>query len=912
MRFCGVALTAISLASLACAPPSRPPETAATTLHAETVRLGLDPTVAGAHFVPIDVSEDTSLGVEPGGGARSIAAGVRVVALPGGGVMAARDRLPGAHWDVVALPERVGGGFLFKIEERSVWRAEKWLAPARPIYSSSVPITRIVPGLDRVYVLAKGWRAIDGTTGEPKPLGPWPASPTIGGYAAADGWRALAIADLRGPVATSDAGATWRTLALPIEPHDVGIRGDALEIRGTEGRSDVYYELRADGQVERVPEPTHAPDGSSGSEGRRGQRPNDPAAEASGVQPIGLLGAHPLVAAVDDGWPLGDGTALVARDGALSRVRLEDGSIAESAPGAFPLRPSRCHPVPLGAPGKIGFVCGEPRGATVIYSFDSTHGAMTEVRRFDAPRAVLASGNGAIVVRGPCDARAPGSADAEAHHYCVRTKEGAWSEIRVEGAIGEERVTALADGRLTIVSPPKGNLDTARVTIIDKGRITSSAVVFSDVSADDARILGVGVWLDGIEERRPGVLGGWIEASGTMLGFELSLDGKASLGEFVQGDKSLPMVSGRYGLGWSVASGGYETIDGGMTWTPIVVPQPIRSSGPIASRACGPVGCSAAGWLRIGWGSAQGEPPPAPPRSPPSAPRNHISLPLECDAAELRVHREAAHKETAEDVFGALPASASPSDTRVFTSDTFDTLDRGARTGTVARIYAWGPKSSDWEHGTKWIVRWDWPYGGASDLRASSPVPAPPPMLDAARALSGGIFSWSIALGDDPSHALLVTRRSPRGEGAVFELEADRAPVEIRRANGEPLGELDAAVHAAGRWYVATPPPAQAAAQGGRLEAIVWQIDGPVARELARIPRIPGPEGRALSPARLALRTDGRALGYVVDGQPLSERAEATRWVAAIDLDTGAVGDIELLGSIDFADRTVISALHER
>ena len=43
------------------------------------------------------------------------------------------------------------------------------------------------------------------TTGEPRPLGPWPASPTVTAYAAADGWRAIAIADLRGVVNSKSA-----------------------------------------------------------------------------------------------------------------------------------------------------------------------------------------------------------------------------------------------------------------------------------------------------------------------------------------------------------------------------------------------------------------------------------------------------------------------------------------------------------------------------------------------------------------------------------------------------------------------------------------------------------------------------------------------------------------------------------
>ena len=38
--------------------------------------------------------------------------------------------------------------------------------PREAIYTSTTPITRVSPGLDRVYVLAGGWHAIDGATGE--------------------------------------------------------------------------------------------------------------------------------------------------------------------------------------------------------------------------------------------------------------------------------------------------------------------------------------------------------------------------------------------------------------------------------------------------------------------------------------------------------------------------------------------------------------------------------------------------------------------------------------------------------------------------------------------------------------------------------------------------------------------------
>jgi hypothetical protein len=98
-----------------------------------------------------------------------------------------------------------------------------------------------------------------------------------------------------------------------------------------------------------------------------------------------------------------------------------------------------------------------------------------------------------------------------------------------------------------------------------------------------------------------------------------------------------------------------------------------------------------------------------------------------------------------------------------------------------------------------------------------------------------------------------------------------------------------------------------AGAGGGRSETVVWQVDGATARELARVPRTSvAPDGRVTS-ARLAWQADGRALGLVVDGQPLGDRPGSTRWVAAIDLDTGAVGNIDLLGALDLGDRSSVS-----
>ena len=138
---------------------------------------------------------------------------------------------------------------------------------------------------------------------------------------------------------------------------------------------------------------------------------------------------------------------------------------------------------------------------------------------------------------------------------------------------------------------------------------------------------------------------------------------------------------------------------------------------------------------------------------------------------------------------------------------------------------------------------------------------------------------YQFAPGDDAAHALLVGKRLVRSESVLFELEADRAPVEVRRADGEPLGEIEGIVRASGRWLFATPPGTGTAAP----TTTIWQIEGAVARELVRVPRamneLPnaGPTGAR---TKLARRSDGRAIGLVVEGQPSVDRASnvCQRW----------------------------------
>jgi hypothetical protein len=998
------------------------------------VGANADPTIRGARILPETVDDSVAYGAEASGGVRAITAGLRVVTSTKGAIVAADDRLPQAPHSTIALPERLGGGFLFVIGN-VLWRADRWLGPAKPIFTSPQQVEALTIGLDRVYVRTQNAvLAVDGRSGQVLDLGPWPASPYVASYAAVDGWRAAAVTDMRGVVATFDAGATWRTLELPFESKQVAVSGDSIAIGGFEnGRSETWYELRADGSLARLgaaphdvkvkltpttpsrttmfggttysggvitppptsvppPPPPKAPTAST-------QARNEPRPEEKEDVAAKIFGKRPLATAIEDGWPLTDGTAVIARDGALARVRLSDGALTELVRDAFPLKPARCHPVSLTRPsavGAFGFVCGEPRGTTVVYAYEPLRGRLSELRRFDRPRVVTSSGNGALAVRGPCaedgeptqpprptparlkdrddekakdkakgekgveakespkdPARAPDEKEAKAeakdpekapgtevHPYCVLGHDNTWREIHVRGDVGGERVVVLADGRIVVVSPPQGLGTPARITVLDKGRATTVPVVFPRVTTDVARVLRLGLWLDGFEERKPGVVGGWIEAGGVMLGLEIGLDGKATPGQYIR-DAGMPFVSGKYGLGWTGSRRGYETMDGGMTWNTIDLPDPLLPATKVDRRACGPIGCLARGWLRVGWGESKQTPAPAAPAPYRSAANLSVpSVQLNCEplasvppAAPAQQAKPTAAPAPSQPRiriggFGGPPvlgsfnglselpafyAQAAPplrESERGINIDVRELVERVPNIGSLARVYGWGPRTGDWDTLGRWQVKWLSPFAGWPEVRATLPSPPAQVILDMTKLSSGYSYggygygsngSFQLTPGDDPSHALLVGKRMVRPEAVLYELEADRAPVEIRRADGEPFGEIEGIVRAAGRWFIATPPT------GGTTSpmTVIWQIEGAVARELVRVPRAASDNAGTSTRSKLARRSDGRAIGLVADGQPTADRPSSVRWALPIDLESGALGEPEPLGYTDLAGRTL-------
>jgi len=816
----------------------------------------------GARLFPKRLDAAPIPGAEPGGGVRKVIAGVRLVVRPDGTLLTGAGVLPGVLWRAVEVPDRLGGGFLFTAGPQ-LWQAQSWLGTLRRLSVGSVPIEEVLVGLDRVYLrFGRGTlAAIDPRDGSRLDVGPLPAAPWLASVSAQDAWHATVIADLRGVLVTEDAGSTWHPAPRPLEPQERA------------GRS-----------------------GLPSSETPRGE-----GRELSGVRALAL--------AVTDGWPLTDATALVARDGTLTRIRLADGSVAEDAPNAFPMNPARCHPFSLATDrdrGAFGFTCGEPHGTTRIYVWAADTSKLVEARRFAEPRQVNAFGNGALAVRGSCQDRAQAPDEGDATVWCAMSPNGQWSDRIARGP--GARLVVLSDGQTAVLRPPVGgDLGTARITRTEGSREISRPVSFPALPSDVARTLRFGVWMDGFEQRRPGWVGGWVDLAGTVMGIEISLDGEVRLGEYIR-DAGTPVVAGRWGFGWPRSHVGFETTDGGMTWIKgVSLPDPLPEAAEAEEHVCGPVGCLAAGWVRVGWGAepAANEPAPEPlprPRSP-----SATALRFACEPTALSEDSSSAARPSAEYDPPAKPVTRFPALWRrdapaipgglvgLWANPSSDLDD--LRAVPLARAYAWGPRDQEWDGASHWVLLWAWPWGPELQVRSSAPSPAPWPKLEAAQAamrtLGAWQNGWTVLPGDDADHALLVVRAGSGASGTrVALLESGHPPAWVRPP-ADSFETVEAAARLEGRWYVATSqrarePPA----------TVLWTLDEAVARELARLPRL---TFEARPRVHLALRTDGRAIGVAVEGQP-DLAGDGSIWIVGVDPDSGEVSDPSPLASLGAVD----------
>jgi hypothetical protein len=831
---------------------------------------------------------------------------MRLVARADGSILRATELLPGGVVSSIALPSRLGGGYLFHVNPgrgSEIWRAAGWLDKLRPLTRLEDVVGDVIPGFDRLYVrYVSGNRviALHPDTGKRLPLGPLPAAGSYGQLAFADGWRAVVDTDLRGPLATFDAGLTWRPMGVTEKPQGVGIfDGDP----GVMVNGGARWVVDARGVV------THRTE------------PRDRSAAPDEIEPLlkksSPLGRRPLRAAIEDGWPDTQESAVVARGGALARVSLRDGSVLALAEDAYPDPRASCHAVRLG-PSGIGFVCGERDAATVVYQYAPPL-AMKPVLRFDKPRFVASSGNGALVIRGRCEGDAAAAEEADARWYCVRSPAGAMREIRVKGFdLGVERIVALADGRVAVLVPPRGG-SPGDVSVVGlDGSATKAELKLPEEPREAARQLKRGLWMEGFEERAPGVLGGWVEAGGPVIGLEIELDGTVKLGE-LQAEAAGAVFGGRFAVLLFDGERAMETSDGGMTWAAFDLPSREEEARAMPTRAAGPVGAALPGWMRVGWGEP-GSPDDMKPAPEPPAPdyvlRVSPTITLTCDVGSVatpplsekpkaaappppppRGRLRGGHVMRTQE----MPTPWAPfrnTPPPALAADDYGIDAHASNDGPQVHAYVWGKKGASFARTGRWLARFDDRFDPAGGVRSAALTASPwadeAAALEAVSGASYGNMNWAGIL-DPGGHALLAS--ACRGSACALYAVGDGQPVlPIRDATGKGSAFVrpypNGAVRVGDTWFFLV--------QSGSYDAVtLWRVDLGAARPIGSYFR---PIRRADfdNPPRLVRRALGGGVGVLVLGQPEPDVHSGTWYVLPVDTETGELGEAVALARRDF------------
>jgi hypothetical protein len=602
--------------------------------------------VTPARIVALPDASAALVETDPDGTTRFISRGMRVLARPDGSLERSRQTFPVTRTiRALRLPSRLGVGFLFYATGSSsthVWKASSWTSELVPFANVDFDAERVIDGFDRIYLMDQrsfDVVALDPEDGHPTDLGPLPPSPAYSSMAFSDAWTGLVEVPFRGVLATFDAGASWRSLGL-AHTYGVFLEKGELGINSSLGK----LALDASGAVRRRTQSVDEDVAFRGA-GQRSVGPLGPLAtgtappEPPPPPPVGPLGKVPLREAILHGMPDDVGTAVVAKDGVLARVRLDDGKLLDVKEGALPAG-SSCQGIVLG--DGFGFVCGEERGTTVVYAFERPL-SLVPVLRFDEPRFVAPSGNGAVVVRGPCAGKQTDAVGA----YCIRTREGRRSEMRVRGDLGVERIVALSDGGTAVLVPPRLGAPGTLTVVAADGSAKTVRLKLPKEDAQSMAMLKKGLWLEGFVEReaagggsRPSVLpqrqkvlrkkgkhapgpdkappakgskpkwkrqlAGWVVAAGPFVGVRVDLDGTVHVGR-IESDIDRALLSGELALVLGRGNHASETVDGGFTWRDVELP--AESSGSAArartdsslERGCSRVGCLTGSWMRVGW-----------------------------------------------------------------------------------------------------------------------------------------------------------------------------------------------------------------------------------------------------------------------------------------------------------------------
>lgn len=821
--------------------------------------------VSPSILLPDVPSNAETAGLEPDGSRRVVLAQMRILERPDGAIERAPSLLPGsvARMLSLELPSRLGGGFLFVASSESsaqLWRAPTWLAPLEPLLSTSQGVHGLLAGFDRVYLRHGRIGAIygiDPDTGTYTDSGRLPLPLRIGSAHFADGWRAVVVTDLRGPLATFDAGASWTPLDVGSPVLSLEAAGDDIRIATRNGTlllspdgvltSAVPAKLSTD--TSRPPSaaapyptspfatPPYAPPGyrppAPYYPGYRDPAvPYTPAVPAKPYRPLGEhpLGPRPLRVALERGYPISSSRALVAHAGHLAVVDLSAGSIVELHRNVYPDSYSSCNAFPLEQ--GVGFVCGESHGATTVFRWDPP-ARLSRVMHWDHPRAVFPAGNGAFVARAPCPGLPAHDASSQ---YCVRSPTGRTRELRFQGDVGAERVVPLSDGRVAVVVAPRPGAE-GRLVLLDGQKSSAYVLDLRALPRSVSDLVRRGTWLHGVQELEPGVLGAWVEAGGPVVGLRISLLGRVTAGPVHKSgsDSTSVIVSGRFGLVWRRLGHGLETTDGGATWNEIDLPQTLLPTSP-DQRSCSAIGCLIGGWMRVGWGeqrlahdlespkrppsktlaqigattsffdcdpTGRSSPPPAPASKPPPVPTPTAYGAIRHGPGMSPYPYPYAH--AAYNAwqrwlpFGPAPAPTLSPNEEGLSASSRDFGD--PRPGY--RVYVWGPKSSDWTRSGRWQIRFDDPFDPVGHPRSTATAPSP--WSDLTSAASVLNIRSDIVLFDAETRAGILGWCLGSRQCRYFSIAPREPPVALFTSDPAGLPNIASAVRTEDGWLLLTP-----------------------------------------------------------------------------------------------------------
>lgn len=733
-------------------------------------------------FPPTQGPGIVEAGLERDGSRRLLALGLRVIERPDGALEVGEELLPAARSaKFLELPERLGGGFLFWIVSSSatlLYRAPSWTAKLEPLVQLDFEVERFVAGFDRLLLLPRresDYRALDLESGQAVPALGLPPAPAYGAMAFVDGWFGAVQVPLRGTLLSFDAGNSWHPLGLPLTALEASGATLSLSTAGAE------YSLNARGVLSRVADR----DAARISEAAQAelQRALTPGTKRSGQAPASLLKTAALL-----GYPDGRGAAFVASSGALLRVALDTGRVLERREHAY-AGGADCQGVRLG-PSGVGFVCGQGQESTRVYRVTAPLG-LEPVLELPGARVVSDSGSGALVVHGGC--RAPGTKRL----HCVLSSDGQLRELESRGE--RDRVVALADGRVVIVTPPAAGQRGA-LSIHAGGAPRSVALSVTRREPRYKALLEHGVWLDGMTELKPGVLQGWVVGAEAFAGVTVGLDGKLTL-QRVQDNASRALFAGPRALSLGENGLAAETTDGGAAWQGLELPPEIDVKSLAASGAeqgCSAVGCSFAGFTRIGFFAGRAAHSLAQPVAPPRvafpgpggsrwvlhcAPSGEVSpsaLPVR-PAASLGSRRLSRGSRALAGGDTELPALSPLLDRPPpVLAENQQGVDIGTEQHALQlRLYVYGPRGSDWTKTGSLSISFADRFSLKPGVRVTAAARSPwPDAATAADALGAepSTNAAGLAAALDPSGSAGALLLSSRGSVDLFVFEEGRVP----------------------------------------------------------------------------------------------------------------------------------------